>query len=132
VDDLFVVGQNLNKINFGAHFAQSYGLFDMINNENNTKISDMSFMDAVILMICIAWALEPLLERPPTVTNAVYHGYSSWMEPTLFLRGRFIFNARSLIASGSVKVSLFSTLCNAGHNTKAVERSTVRSTTLGS
>jgi hypothetical protein len=107
VDDLFVVGQKLNMINLGAYFAQSYGLLEMINNEINTKTSDMSFMDVVILIICIALALERLLERPPTVTNAVYHGYSSWMEPTFLLRGRFIFNARVLIASGSVKVSFF-------------------------
>jgi hypothetical protein len=64
----------------------------------------------VVLILCIAWALEPLFEKRPAVTNAVYHGYSSWLEPTRFLRARFIFNARKLIASGSLKVS--SAKCN--------------------
>jgi hypothetical protein len=60
----------------------------------------------VVFVLCVAWALGPVISKPPAVTNAVYHGYRSWLEPTWLLRARFILNSQSLISSGSLKVCM--------------------------
>jgi hypothetical protein len=67
----------------------------------------LSFANTIVLILCIVWTLWPLFDKPPAVTNAVYHGYSSWLEPTLLLRARFIFQAKAIIASGTLKARHF-------------------------
>jgi hypothetical protein len=83
---------------------QHQGILKQIDNAIPRLPTGLLSTQTILFILCIAWALEPLFERRPVVTGAVYHGYSSWLEPTRFLRARFIFNARQIIASGSLKV----------------------------
>jgi hypothetical protein len=83
---------------------QHQGILKQINDAIPRLPTSLLSTQTIVFILCIAWALEPLFERRPAVTGAVYHGYSSWLEPTRFLRARFIFNARQIIASGSLKV----------------------------
>jgi hypothetical protein len=84
--------------------SQRHSILEQLKDHIPSLLFGFSSTQTIVLILCIAWALEPLLEKRPAVTNAVYHGYLSWLEPTLFLRARFIFNARALIASGSLQV----------------------------
>jgi hypothetical protein len=83
---------------------QHQGILKQIDDAIPRLPTGLLSTQTILFILCIAWALEPLFERRPVVTGAVYHGYSSWLEPTRFLRARFIFNARQIIASGSLKV----------------------------
>jgi hypothetical protein len=85
-------------------FSQSYDILEELKGSIRSLVLGLSFGQTMVLIFCIAWALEPLFEKPPAVTNAVYHGYLSWLEPTIFLKARFIVNARALISSGSLQV----------------------------
>jgi hypothetical protein len=109
---------DLFQISKGAVFAQL--------RETNL-ISSLSYTPTqiVLLIICVAWATEPLFRNRPAVTNAVYHGYRSWLEPTIFLQARFTFNARALIASGTLKVRFAKERFTAALTTATVERKTL-------
>lgn len=101
---------SLGRLSASAGFNASssvpphLGLFRQILGNTRSTTSRLSAGEIIFLILCVAWALEPLFETQPAVTNAVYHGYTSWLEPTLFLRAKFVLNARALIASGSLKV----------------------------
>jgi hypothetical protein len=95
----------------GALFTNYQGLLEQLlplKDGVSRFTFGLSLTQAIVLIVCIAWGIGPLVETPPAVTNAVYHGYRSWLEPTLLLRGRFILNSKALIASGSLKVHLTS------------------------
>ncbi|KAH4007251.1 hypothetical protein HBI81_039170 [Parastagonospora nodorum] len=101
--------ESLGRFSVSAGFnASSFmppqlGLSRQILDNIRSTTFNLSPRETIFLIVCVAWALEPLFEKEPAVTSAVYHGYSSWLEPTLFLRARFILNAKALVASGSLK-----------------------------
>jgi len=100
-------GRSFNINQHSAIFSKQHGFLEQIPPIRDVVPSlpfGMSPAQIIILILCIAWALGPLVKKPPAVTNAVYHGYRSWIEPTFFVRARFIFNSKALIASGSLKV----------------------------
>lgn len=72
----------------------------------NSFFSTISYSQAALIVLCVAWALGPVLKSRPGVTNAVYHGYRSWLEPTFLVQARYIISARDIISSGYHKVCI--------------------------
>lgn len=58
----------------------------------------------VALLLATSWLFLSLSRTRPKVTNAVYHGYRSWLEPTFLVQARYIISARKIITSGYRKV----------------------------
>ena len=74
------------------------------------KASIVSFFDSLdayqqfLLAFVVFWAFTSLISKRPKASNAVYHGYRSWLEPTFLVQARYIVNARNIISSGYQKV----------------------------
>lgn len=77
-----------------------------IKNTVAAFLAPFSYAQIVTFVLCVAWALGPIIRKRPGVTNAAYHGYRSWLEPTFLVQARYIVHARDIISSGYQKVCI--------------------------
>ena len=96
---------HLNQSNI--HFSKRSQLYQQLVPARETimtLLDSVSFSQLIIFILCTAWAVGPVIRKRPAVTNAVYHGYRSWLEPTFLVQARYIVFARDIISSGYRKV----------------------------
>src|SRR5262245_60110425 len=59
-----------------------YQQFEPFKESATAFILSISYSQVILFTLCVAWALGPVISKGPGVSNAVYHGYRSWIEPT--------------------------------------------------
>lgn len=106
-------GRSLHLNHSSVHLSKPEGLYGQlipIKDTVTSFLASLSYAQLLIFAVCVAWALGPVIKRRPGVTNAVYHGYRSWLEPTFLVQARYIISARNIITSGYQKVRISSLL----------------------
>jgi hypothetical protein len=75
-------------------------------------LGQLSFVQLAAILLVTSLILSSILRQSPKVTNAPYHGYRAWFEPTFLVQARFIFGAKNIISSGYQKVDILSSQQN--------------------